>query len=361
MQEFPIQNVDLLYGRNRSFESSNCVRGHFFTRDLLALDFGISATVLPSFDGVFEREISLFSVFVSTKRNLEARPRVTIPSSWCDSAISLGSNSRHSSTTSNLRFFDKEFSTAVSVEVTDSERNCTGSESTNVSIEDCEIDRFREWEDVAEDMSQSPGAIKVAGDNRMDEAIGRMASSSVEEGVGEEREEGGDLVDGVGFRRFLELALIAGPSSIIEPLTEATSEATPDVERDEGFDSTLARSAVHGSCDSRAFLPPRRVRFNGGSLSSGRLKYLLMVRSVRSPELRRSLFVLVSVWPSTGYQRFRIWTYSHFSWMADITRLYSDIPIQGTSVLINLGRCTLGGKSVKSDTMRGQRTYELSY
>jgi hypothetical protein len=108
-----------------------------------------------------------------------------------------------------LRFFDKEFSTAVSVEVTDSERNCTGSESTNVSIEDCEIDRFREWEDVAEDMSQAPGAINVVGDSddKMDEAIGRIASSSGEEGVGEESKVGGDLVDEVGFRRFLELAL----------------------------------------------------------------------------------------------------------------------------------------------------------
>ena len=210
--------------------------------------------------------------------------------------MSLETDSRHSSTTSNLRFFDKEDSTAVSVEVTDSERNCTGSESTNVSIEDCEIDRFRKWEDVAEDMSQAPGAIKVAGDNKMDEVIGRMASSSAEERVGEECEVGGDLVDGVGFRRFLDLglALIAGPSSIIEALTEATSDAAPDVEGDEGFDSTLARSVEHGTCVSRTFLPPRRVRFNGGSLSSGRLKYLLMVRSARSPELRRSLFVLVS-------------------------------------------------------------------
>lgn len=244
---------------------SNCVRDYFFTRDFLALVLGISAIVLPSFAGEFERDVSvtLFSVFVSTKRNLEARPRVTIPS------ISLGSNSRHSSITSNLRFFDKEFSTAVSVEVTDSERNWTGSESTNVSIEDCEIDRFREWEDVAEDMSQAPGAIKVVGDNKM---AGRMASSSAEEGVGEESEAGGDLVDGVGFRRFLVLTLIAGPSSTIEALIEATSDAAPDVEDGEGLDSTLVRSAERGSCVSRAFLPARRVRFNGGSPSSGRLK-----------------------------------------------------------------------------------------
>ena len=118
-------------------------------------------------------------------------------------------------------------------------------------------------------MSQAPGAIKDVGDNKMDEASDRMASSSVEEGVGEEIEVGGDLV---GFRRFLELALIAGPSSIIEALTEARSDTTPDVEDVEGFDSTLARSAEDGSCVSTAFLPARRGRFNGGSPSSGRLK-----------------------------------------------------------------------------------------
>jgi hypothetical protein len=173
-----------------------------------------------------------------------------------------------------LRFFDKQFSTAVSVEVTDSERNWTGSESTNVSIEDCEIDRFREWEEFAEDMSsQAHGATKVLGDNKMDESTGRMASSSTEEGVEGVGEVRGDPVDGVGFRRLLELTLVAGPSSIIEVLTEATSNAAPDVVEDgEGFDSTLARSAGPGSCVSRAFLPARRVRFNGGSSSSGRLK-----------------------------------------------------------------------------------------
>ena len=82
MQKFPIQDMDL-YGRKRPFEFSNCVRDYFFTRDFLALDLGISATVLPSFAGVLEREVpvELFSVFISTKRNLEARPRVTIPSS----------------------------------------------------------------------------------------------------------------------------------------------------------------------------------------------------------------------------------------------------------------------------------------
>ena len=126
------------------------------------------------------------------------------------------------------------------------------------------MDRFREWEDVAEDMSQEPGSIKVVG---IDEATGRMASSSAEEELGEESEAGGDLVDGVGFRRFLVLDLIAGLSSVIEALTEATSDEAPDVEGGEDFDSTLARSDGHGS-----FLPARRVRFNGGSPSSGRLK-----------------------------------------------------------------------------------------
>ena len=106
----------------------------------------------------------------------------------------------------------------------------------------------------------------------MDEATGRMASSAGE-GAGEESGRAkGDLVDGVVFCRLLELALIAGPSSVIEVLTEATSNAAPDVEGGEGFVSTLARSAEHGSCASRAFLPARRVRFNGGSPSSGRLK-----------------------------------------------------------------------------------------
>lgn len=107
----------------------------------------------------------------------------------------------------------------------------------------------------------------------MDEATGRMASSAVEEGVGEENERaGGDLVDGVAFRRLLELDLIAGPFSAIEALIGASSDAAPDVAGGEGFDSTLARSAEHRSCVSRAFLPARRVRFNGGSPSSGRLK-----------------------------------------------------------------------------------------
>lgn len=100
-----------------------------------------------------------------------------------------------------------------------------------------------------------------------------MASSAAEERAGEESEgEESGLVDGVGFRRFLELALIVGPSSVIEALIETTSDATPDVEGGEGFDSTLARSTEHESCVSRAFLPARRVRFNGGSPSSGRLK-----------------------------------------------------------------------------------------
>ena len=105
----------------------------------------------------------------------------------------------------------------------------------------------------------------------MDEAIGRIAA---EGRAGEESEIGGDLVDDVGFRRFLEVALVAGPSSVIKALIEATSDAAPDVEGAEGFNSTLARSAEHGprSCVSRAFLPARRVRFNGGSPSSGRLK-----------------------------------------------------------------------------------------
>lgn len=100
-----------------------------------------------------------------------------------------------------------------------------------------------------------------------------MASSAAAEGAGEESERaGGDLVDGVGFRLFRELALIAGPSSVIEALMEATSYTTPDVEGGEGFDSTLTRSAEHWSCVSRTFLPARRVRFHGGSPSSGRLK-----------------------------------------------------------------------------------------
>ena len=104
----------------------------------------------------------------------------------------------------------------------------------------------------------------------MDEATGRMASSAGEEGAGEESVRAkGDLVDGVVFCRLLELALIAGPSSVIEVLIEATSDEAPDVEGSEGFDSALAE---HGSCVSRAFLPARRVRFNGGSPSSGRLK-----------------------------------------------------------------------------------------
>ena len=107
----------------------------------------------------------------------------------------------------------------------------------------------------------------------MDEATGRMASSAVGEGTGEENERaGGDLVDGVVFRRLLELVLIAGPSSAIEALIEATSDAAPDAKDEEGFDSTLARSAEYGSCVSGAFLPVRRVLFNGGSPSSGRLK-----------------------------------------------------------------------------------------
>ena len=115
-------------------------------------------------------------------------------------------------------------------------------------------------------------ATEVVGDNKMDEATGRMASSAAEAGAGEEIEAAGDIVDGVGFRRFLELVLIAGPSSIVEALIDATSDAAPDVEGGEDFDSALARFAEHGSCVSRAFLPVRRVRFNGGSPSSGRLK-----------------------------------------------------------------------------------------
>ena len=99
-----------------------------------------------------------------------------------------------------------------------------------------------------------------------------MASSAAEEGAGEESEAGGNPVDGVGFRRLLELALSAGPSSLTKTLIEATSDAAPDVESGEGFDSTLARSAEHWSCVSRTFLPARRVRINGGSPSSGRLK-----------------------------------------------------------------------------------------
>ena len=80
MQEFPIQDVDLLYGQDPL--RLRTVRDYFFTRDFLALALGFSAIVLPSFVGIFEREnpVALFSVFVSTKRNLEARPRVTIPS-----------------------------------------------------------------------------------------------------------------------------------------------------------------------------------------------------------------------------------------------------------------------------------------
>ena len=83
MQEFPIQKSWIYYMDEKKGPLSlpNCVRDYFFTRDFLDLDLGISATVLPSFVGVFEREIPLFSLFVSTKRNLEARPRVTIPSS----------------------------------------------------------------------------------------------------------------------------------------------------------------------------------------------------------------------------------------------------------------------------------------
>ena len=124
MQELSIQDGICKCTKKNPLQASIPMFGIiYFMRDfLVALALGFSATVLPSFAGVFEREIpaAFFSVFVSTKRDLEARPRVTIPSS---SAISPGTDSRHSSTISNLRFFDKEFSTAVSVEATDPERN----------------------------------------------------------------------------------------------------------------------------------------------------------------------------------------------------------------------------------------------
>lgn len=251
-----------IYMDEKSFEASSWVRYYFLARDFLAFGLGFSVTVLPPspFAGVSDREIfaMLFSTFVSTKRNLEARPRVTIPPRRFDSGISPMGNSRHSSTASNLRFFDEGFSTTVSVEVTDAERTWTPSAgSTNVSAEDCEVDRFREWDDDVEDIVQGTGAVD---DNKRD---------GVEVGEGNE---GGDLVDGVVFSRFRELALVAGGlSSWIWAPMEVASDAADD----EGFDSILARlarSSVRGSCVSMTFLAPRRVRFNWGSLSSGRLK-----------------------------------------------------------------------------------------
>lgn len=135
-------------------------------------------------------------------------------------------------------------------------------------------------------MRQGSGVVN---DNKKDEVAGRMASSAAEgeagredgtgkeEGIGKEEgtgKEGEYLADGVVFNRVRELTLTGGVSSCMGG-PKATSDTVLDVDGGEGFDSTLARlarSAVHWSCVSIAFLPARRERFNGGSPSSGRLK-----------------------------------------------------------------------------------------